>query len=223
MSIFTLSKNNVAYQFQFPNKCPICHSLVVITGYVSYGIFKDFTEIIYYCPNPDCGRLFIGYYSLPGGKLRRFLPSEPSPEEIPPIIKEISPQFVEIYNQAKEAQASGLSQICGPGYRKAFEFLIKDYAKTKASEDATRKTIETSFAGNVVDDYIDDSRAHAVAKRALWLGNDETHYLRIWTDHNIDDLIALIQLTIHWIEIERLSEKYVTGMSEEPGSGEKAA
>jgi hypothetical protein len=130
----------------------------------------------------------------------------------------MSPEFVEIYKQAKEAQDNGLTQVCGPGYRKAFEFLIKDYAKSKVAEEATRKAIEATFAGTVVKDYIGDVRAQAVAKRALWLGNDETHYLRKWTNHNIDDLITLIQLTIHWIEIERLSEKYVADMSEDSGA-----
>jgi hypothetical protein len=85
----------------------------------------------------------------------------------------------------------------GPGYRKAFEFLIKDYAKSKAADEATRKAIAGTFAGTVVKDYVGDVRAQAVAKPALRLGNDETHYLRKWTNHNIDDLITLIQLTIH--------------------------
>lgn len=39
---------------------------------------------------------------------------------------QVSPQFVEIYNQAKAAESFQLDQITGLGLRKALEFLIKD-------------------------------------------------------------------------------------------------
>ena len=104
----------------------------------------------------------------------------------------------------------GLNQIAGPGYRKAFEFLIKDYAKSIAPDRAAE--IEAKFAGAVVSDFVGDPRIQAVAKRSLWLGNDETHYLRKWTDHDVSDLVTLIKLTANWIEIDHLSKSYVESM-----------
>lgn len=112
--------------------------------------------------------------------------------------------------EAEAARHMRLDQVAGPGYRKAFEFLIKDYAKTLAPD--REREIEEAFSGNVVKDYIRDRRIQAVAKRALWLGNDETHYLKKWTSHGINDLITLIRLTIGWIEIERLSQGYTDEM-----------
>lgn len=41
------------------------------------------------------------------------------------IISELSPNFCEIYNQAYIAEQTNLMQICGTGYRKSLEFLIK--------------------------------------------------------------------------------------------------
>jgi hypothetical protein len=38
-----------------------------------------------------------------------------------------SGDFLEIYRHAAFAEGDALDQICGPGYRKALEFLIKDY------------------------------------------------------------------------------------------------
>ena len=67
--------------------------------------------------------------------------------------------------EAEEARYLGLSQIAGPGYRKAFECLVKDYAKSKATERADE--IEKLFAGKVVEEFIQDPRIRAVAKRAL--------------------------------------------------------
>ncbi len=101
-------------------------------------------------------------------------------------------------------------RIAGPGYRKAFEFLIKDYAKSLTPD--KEKDIEKKFSGVVVSEYIQDARIQAVAKRCLWLGNDETHYLRRWTDHDVGDLVTLIKLTANWIEIEHLSKSYVEQM-----------
>jgi len=94
--------------------------------------------------------------------------------------------------------------------RKAFEFLIKDYAKSLKPEDSER--IEKLFSGNVVKEFITDPRIQAVSKRALWLGNDETHYLKKWDQHNINDLITLIKLAINWVEIERLSNDFIEEM-----------
>jgi hypothetical protein len=131
---------------------------------------------------------------------------------LPDFAAEISPQFVSIYYEASEAKERGLSQIAGPAYRKAFEFLIKDYAKTKVHSEEDRTKIETSFAGKVVKDFIADRRVQVVAERSLWIGNDETHYLRKWETKNINDLITLISLTLHWIEIERQSESYLNEM-----------
>ena len=64
------------------------------------------------------------------------------------------------------------------------------------------------FSGNVVKEYMSDPRIKNVAQRALWLGNDETHYLRKWVSHDLDDLINLIKLAVNWIETEILSKKY---------------
>ncbi len=44
-----------------------------------------------------------------------------------------------------------------------------------------------------------------IAKRAAWLGNDETHYVRKWEGKDLEDLKRLISLTIHWIEMEKLT------------------
>ncbi len=111
-------------------------------------------------------------------------------------------------------------QIAGPGYRKAFEFLIKDYAKSL--EPLKEKDIESKFSGAVVAEFVPDARIQAVATRCLWLGNDETHYLRRWTDHDLEDFVTLIKLTTNWIEIEHLSKAYVEEMPEKSPQAQKS-
>ncbi len=50
--------------------------------------------------------------------------------------------------------------------------------------------------------------------RAVWLGNDQTHYLRKWEDKDLADLKRLIQLTLHWIEMDELTKKTLEDMPE---------
>lgn len=68
--------------------------------------------------------------------------------------------------------------------------------------------------GNCIKSYVDDSRIKTVAQRAVWLGNDETHYIRKWEGKNLNDLKKLIELTVHWIEMERLTESFKEEMPE---------
>ena len=51
-------------------------------------------------------------------------------------------------------------------------------------------------------------------KRAVWLGNDETHYVRKWEDKDISDLKRLIKLTVNWIENNLLTQDYMSTMEE---------
>lgn len=50
------------------------------------------------------------------------------------------------------------------------------------------------------------------AERAAWIGNDETHYARRWEDKDLDDLKTLIELTVHWIEMEIMTKKMLGDM-----------
>ena len=48
----------------------------------------------------------------------------------------------------------------------------------------------------------------AAAKRATWLGNDETHYVRRWEDKDITDLKNLVRLTVNAVENAILMRQY---------------
>lgn len=170
-------------------------------------------QVVYRCGYQGCQQFFLGYYGRVGeGNLLSIRPIKPLISHFPKSVKQISPSFVAVFAEAEEASQLGLSQIAGPGYRKAFEFLIKDYAISLAPD--KEDDIKHKFAGSVVSEYIQDARIQAVAKRSLWLGNDETHYLRKWTDHDVSDLVNLIKLTANWIEIDHLSKSYIEQMPE---------
>jgi hypothetical protein len=149
---------------------------------------------------------------MPSDDLLAVRPLKPPESTFPQSISKISPTFVSVFSEASEAKHLGLKQVAGPGYRKAFEFLVKDYATSL--QPSKEKEIKGTLAGAVVMEFIPDARIQAVAKRCLWLGNDETHYMRKWADRDIEDLVTLIKLTANWIEIEDLSKSYVQEMPE---------
>jgi len=226
---FSMPWGETHFWGHMPEKCPLCH-VVVHTGEPRTYIFIGFvTEVqaVFRCPK--CENLFIGYYAPTETidpdthfddegyrlELKALRPRKPYLQDVSETINEISPNFVKIYSEALNAQEIGLGQICGPGFRKAFEYLIKDYAKLNVKDDEQVKKIENIASSTVVNNYIGDSRIQEIAKRTLWLGNDETHYLRKWTEHDINDFVMLIRLTIHWIEMEALSKNYISGMPKE--------
>ena len=200
---------------KYPDICPHSHKHQVpkyISG-LRYtiapgGDMIKVVEAFFQCTNSDCNKGFIAYYHegcLIDTSIGTF-----EKKEFSEIIKTISPQFSIIYNQAYFAEQNKLHQITGVGYRKALEFLIKDYAiKNNPSEE---ESIKKKLLMKVITEYIDDSNIKNVATRAVWLGNDETHYIRVWEDKDLPFLKKLIDLTIHWIEAKELTKTMIEEM-----------
>lgn len=197
-----------------PNKCPYCHKTIT-PNYLFGHVNKYIMEVVLICPNESCNRSFIGYYNY-RGNIYEFNGNTNVGNligrEFSEIIHSISENFIIIYNQAFAAEQQNLTEICGVGYRKAIEFLIKDYIiKNKP---ANQEIVEKKLLGACISEYVDDERIKTVSKRAVWLGNDETHYIRKWEGKNLDDLKKLIDLTVHWIEMESLTRSFETEMPE---------
>ena len=209
---------NHSYPVEVPDACPICHrhSEMQIIGAdaVDAGAV---VQVTVRCAYSACRQFFFCYYGrVPDGKLVATKPVKPNVQGFPEAVSKLSPTFVSIFAEAEEAAQLGLKQIAGPGYRKAFEFLVKDYAKSLAPDRS--EEIDAKFAGTVVSEFVKDPRIQAVAKRSLWLGNDESHYIRKWTELNVTDLVTLIKLTANWIEIDALSKGYIQSMPEPGGA-----
>ena len=212
---FNGGTQNMGYDKE-PNKCPFCHKS--ITPRMYQGFHKDkILEIVYRCPDSDCGRIFTSlyHYELVGGNTYQYLFKSSSvgtfiEKDFNENVKSLSPSFVEIFNQASKAESMNLNHIAGIGFRKALEFLIKDYL-IKNNPDK-EENIKKKFLGKCIKDDIDNVNVKEMAERATWLGNDETHYVRKWEDKDINDLKILIKVTLHWIEMELLTEQYKTEM-----------
>ena len=203
-----------------PDTCPRCHHGIDPRFRFGYTFNKIRADLIYQCPRHDCRELFIAYYLAPKDEqgtissvhvLKSLAPVRHRERAFSEEITSVSSDFIKIYNQAQHAEEFSLSDIAGPGYRKALEFLIKDYSisnNPKASDEIKKKQLS-----NVINEYVTDANVKSTAKLAAWLGNDETHYYRKWIDKDIADLKILIELTVKWIESELLTRKYEKDMS----------
>lgn len=134
---------------------------------------------------------------------------EPS---LPDEVVEVSANFKTVYCQASVAEAMALDQIAGVGYRKALEFLVKDYCIVE--DPSAAELIKKEALGATITNRVSDPHVKECARRAAWLGNDETHYVRRWEDKDISDLKILIELTMSWIRSSVLTKRYLDSMSE---------
>ncbi len=186
-----------------PSVCPQCrHGIQAI--FLTSHLFAEAKrlQLACRCPIETCQKLFIATYTegYSNWSIDSLAPLSPIAPAVNPAIKSISPDFMAIYAEAHDAEQRGSTKIAGAGYRKALEFLVKDYLISQRPEDAD--TIKRVQLGACIENYVDDGRIKAVAKRAAWLGNDETHYVRLWEGKNLAHLVRLIDLTMNWIMME---------------------
>lgn len=193
-----------------PDVCPICQKSITPRAWFAFNCISDY-QVVLRCPNRSCRAIFIAYY----GKDMQYKESKPctiTKRVFSKIINDISEKFSEIYNQAQSAESTGLDEIAGAGYGKALEFLVKDYV-IKQNQDH-RIDIEKEFLGDVIKNRITNTNVLNAAKRAAWLRNDESHYIRKFTSADISDLKDMIELVISWIELEVRTVQALTNMPE---------
>lgn len=203
-------------QLEFPDFCPHCN----IKGRPNFLLarYKTFPDMLIHssfeCNNKECKKIFLADYNMWtwSPKLINVYPKIYLSREFSDILSNLSPQFCKIFNQSVKAESQQLDEIAGVWYRKALEFLIKDYLIINKPE--AKDTIELSMLGKCIDSYIDNVKIKQVAKRAVWIWNDETHYVRKWENKDIEDLKKLIELTINWIQMEIQTNELLEDMPE---------
>ena len=218
------------YLDQVPGECPLCHRVIEPKGvHASFAAIApgadSVVEVVYRCTGRQCGRLFIARHVFtstyrnnePDYRFFEVVPRSPLAPSLPEEVGNVSPRFARIRAQACAAEAYDLSDIAGVGYRKALEFLVKDYCIALHPEEVD--DIHKTPLSRCIKDYVDDSNLKTCAQRATWLGNDETHYMRIWKDRDIEDLKTLIKLTVNWVHNSILTKSYEAEMRP-PGNPE---
>lgn len=195
-------------------ECPICKSS--IRPIHLHSVFHVENNLVHiesheFCTN--CNHSFICSRHAPlsaSGFLEKtaLIKSVEPPKfkqaEFDDSLKVLSPQFVKIYNQALAAETSGLDEIAGLGYRKALEFLVKDFAIHQNPDDC--EDIKKLMLSLCIKKYIDNPQIKTLVERSAWVGNDEAHYIRKQTDRDVNDMKAFIKATVYFIGMVLITE-----------------
>lgn len=217
------STNAIELSVHFPKQCPICHDSGSQNFLISYSKFLDMpipairnfsSTLLFHCPS--CEGIFIEYipkmqesglasvFSAANPSEILFFPTVFKPTEFSDRLNNVSPDFVSIYNESSQAEHQGLLKIAGVGYRKSFEFLVKDYLINHLyiSDEPKKESVKNKTLGQCIDQDIDYKKLQILAKKASWLGNDETHYIKEFKNADLSDLKNLIDLSVKYIDME---------------------
>lgn len=190
-------------------ECPICHKSFVpdpLYAYVyKYSDKREQTSVVFFCR--DCRSTFLGHYNIKmyntypltyeANHLISVEPTRFEKQSFDENITNLSPQFDKIYNQALAAESSGLDEIAGLGYRKALEFLVKDFVIYKHSDKS--EEIKKLALSQCIQKYIDNDRIKTLVERSAWIGNDEAHYIRKQADRDVNDMKSFIKAIVYFI------------------------
>lgn len=215
VTVKVFEEENARVLYSDVDKCPICGATIApisIDKVITFPSIYQKYVLHNFAICKRCGQTFIARYISQVDESRAlhaqtntFKPLESVPlnaikREFSKKILTLSPSFVEIYNQAYQAEQEGLKQICGMGYRKALEFLIKDFLIHKKPEDS--ESLKTKDLGKCAADLeVYYPPLKTLASRAAWLGNDETHYTRRHTDYDLETLKEFIEATVLCIDM----------------------
>lgn len=208
---------NADFEFDLEEECPLCHAHIFAKNLFAVAYMKNDgyrVTVLNFCTG--CHSCFITTYSASyKTSLNRivFTPhhlisSEPIRyvrTKFEDNIVNLSKIFVEVYNQSKQAESLSMNHIAGMGYRKAIEFLIKDYAIHSNPDD--EDTIKSMPLMKCIKEYIENPKIQTLAEKSVWLGNDETHYVRKHTDKDINDLKRLLSACVNYINMELTLEE----------------
>lgn len=203
---------------ELPDVCPWCKrgmQPVIIGLYSAPGrpSFVDGIFAVVRCTINSCRSPFVAYYdrnvrySQTYKRKKSYTPFFSEMTEFSAEVALISKQFIDIYHEAEMADVNGLSEICGCGYRKALEFLVKDYLLSHSRDEGEKETIKRELLSSSIR-RLQDENIRVTSEKAAWLGNDETHYLRTWNDLDLGHLKDLIRLVVNWIENSERTAKY---------------
>lgn len=203
--------NNERICYETVNKCPICNSSIAPVEKSKF--FNSDSKMYFFMFEcPACNKGFITHYNYTNErkiknnisynmlKLVNSYPKVPELHQFDENIKKLSSNFCEIFNQAYVAEQMNINEIAGIGYRKALEFLIKDYCIDKNKEQEEK--IKKEPLSQVITNYILSDKIKNLAKASIWIGNDETHYVRKYEDKDIKDLKRFISATVAYITYE---------------------
>lgn len=163
------------------------------------------------CPRDQCHALYVGINKPDHAST---FPSTADLTKVAPEIVNYYPEFLDIYKQSSIAEAEGLSDLAGMGYRKSVEFLIKlcdidlfpDNKDQILREPAAKSINRLSLYPQIRD----------LAKGIAWIGNDETHMFQKHPNYSIPEMKDFIYALSHLIVALNIAKDKAANLLNEP-------
>lgn len=210
----TGSSYSYSGSYEEPDVCPICKYSIKPTELLLKEYCDNekqwFLSAFYLCRH--CYQTFLTLHKCelinPGNqytaKLMHIEPVRFAEEHFEDGISNLSPQFAKIYNQALAAETSGLDEIAGLGYRKAMEFLVKDFCIHLHPDDEEK--IKAMPLAQCINSYVESAQVKTLATRAAWIGNDEAHYIRKQENRDVSDMKNFIKAMVYFVGMVLITE-----------------
>lgn len=200
----TFNQSTWTFPLEKPMLCPHCNAYeegkVLDRHYWSYTDGCYMGVVVYCCTH--CNKPYLVTYKIdPKAKkttFEQFFPAYHAEEYKNERLGEMSPRFIDSYNQALRAEAIKDFELAAIGYRHALECLVKDYAiieLKKDREEVVRKTL-----AEAIGEYLGEKELVATADVVRILGNDYAHYERKYPEHDFALLKNYMGIFIGLIE-----------------------
>jgi hypothetical protein len=197
---------NTSYQnvpLSIPDNCPICGVINIST--LSGSALLEYNDghlavILHRCNNPSCKKHFYTTHKLKimrGQISSNFLAIYPriSSTTFEPLLTEMSPDFVKIYNGAYASESDGYIHNAGMGYRLALEFLLKDYLINV--EELPREKIEKLSIADCIKEHFSESESfYNSADVVRILGNSYSHYVNRHPEIDFDTIKTYLDFCV---------------------------
>ena len=192
--------------------CIYCNSLQALGAGIKslVQVEEDNTtnlEVTRTCSNSSCSRSYIEIYeitksatSLNFNKIDTLKYQE---LETPDFVlyfsrkgeKDVFGRFYNYYGEANDALNGGMEEAAGMLLRKSLEALMYDYirfgARIKGNNTKDIRYLEKQGLMKSVE-MIEDVALKELAKRAVWIGNDNVHTKKKWNHFDNEDLNRLL-------------------------------
>ena len=214
---------NIDFEIRVPDKCPICQCGIDMSTQSNLNWHdihdgsKTFNIIsIHSCPHCHNGFVIMHHMKVQNNgyveKSQSVYPTTAANLQIDENIRQVSPDFYNIYNQCLSAKKYGFDQIYGMGFRKALEKLVTDFAINRNPDDKD-KILKMSLQTRI-ENYFKESDAKTALMACKWLGNNETNYENYNDDEDLQLFEELIEDTLYYIhrEIRHQKTEHINNM-----------
>jgi len=186
----------IDYEYPHPAACPhcsiSCDPVIVKPCHVEIQE-QQFILLVLRCTS--CKKLFVATY-LSENKVVKSFDIIPKNATIfhDSLFVDLSPRFIDIYNQALRARDNNDFELASIGYRAAIEILIKDYAIKELNKPESEVVKKSLY--NAIAEYLKPDNLIPTADVIRILGNDNAHYERKYSQYSFEIIQQYMDIMI---------------------------